>query len=246
MNKLFWIAAIIVVAIAGILITAVQDEPTNSLGISTSSLAQMQSEGAMIIDIRDAKTYMAGHIPGSSVDSLEGDTLEKRIKTINSRLPQVALSSQIVIVGSDDDSNSASKAAQIMTESGLETYYLQGGINSWNGELSNKKSDTLISSNELYMQIQDNAELYLLDVRESEELEATMITGSNNIPLAELFAGDMSEIPSDKPVVVICASGNRATIATYTLAQQGVDFQVLEGGIKDWDKYLEDNNLKRI
>lgn len=88
--------------------------------------------------------------------------------------------------------------------------------------------------------------MYLLDVRQSEELEVTMIVGSVNIPLAELFAEDISEIPTDKPVVVICGTGNRATIATYTLAQYGIDFQILEGGIKAWDKYLKDNDLKRI
>ena len=247
MNNLFWVAGIIAVAITGILIIAVQDETINSQGISTFDLVHMQSEGAMIIDIRDAKSYITGHIPGSTVDSLQGEILEKRIKTVHSKLPQVASSLQIVLVGiGDDNDHSVSKVAQKMTESGLETHYLQGGIDSWIGELSTKKSDTLISSSELYKQIQNNSELYLLDVRQPEELEATMITGSINIPLADLFEGDMSEIPKDKPVIVICASGNRATIATYTLAQHGIDFQVLEGGIKAWDKHIEDNDLKQI
>jgi len=55
----------------------------------------------------------------------------------------------------------------------------------------------------------------------------------------------LSEIPTDKPVVVICGSGNRATIATYELAQHGIDFQVLEGGIQAWDTYLDENNLPK-
>jgi rhodanese-related sulfurtransferase len=241
MNKLIWIAGIIVVAMVGVLTFATQDASTNALAVSTPDLVQMQSEGVMIVDIRDAESYMTGHIPGSAVDSLEGDTLEKRIKTIHSRVPQVASSEKIVLIG---NGNSASSAAQVMTKSGLETYYLQGGINSWIGELSSKKSNTVISPNELHSQIQDNGELYLLDVRQPEELEVTMITESVNIPLAELFAEDISEIPTDKPVVVICATGNRATIATYTLAQNGIDFQVLEGGIKAWDKYLVDNDLR--
>jgi len=82
MNKVFLIPGIIIVALSGILIIAVQNEPTDSIGISTFDLAQMQSQGAMIIDIRDAESYMAGHIPGSTIDSLEGETLEKRIKKI--------------------------------------------------------------------------------------------------------------------------------------------------------------------
>ena len=73
-----------------------------------------------------------------------------------------------------------------------------------------------------------------------------MISGSENIPLEDLFDEDLSQIPTDKPVVVICGSGNRATIATYELAQYGIDFQVLVGGIKAWDNYLDENNLESI
>ena len=70
------------------------------------------------------------------------------------------------------------------------------------------------------------------------------ISGNKNIPLAEIFIEDnISEIPTDKPVV-ICKSGNRATVATYELAKYDIDYQVLDGGMTAWDKYLGDNNLK--
>ena len=59
MNKLIWIAGIIIVAIVGVLTFATQDPSTNPFAVSTSDLVQMQSEGAMIVDIRDAEIYMA-------------------------------------------------------------------------------------------------------------------------------------------------------------------------------------------
>ncbi|MDH3313343.1 MAG: rhodanese-like domain-containing protein [Nitrosopumilus sp.] len=64
MNRLIWIAGIILVAIVGVLTFATQDASTNPLAVSTSDLVLMQSEGAMIIDIRNAESYIAGHIPG--------------------------------------------------------------------------------------------------------------------------------------------------------------------------------------
>jgi len=198
----------------------------------------------VVIDMREPDSYMKGHIDGSSVDVMEGATLEKRIKTMFGRIPEVAQSIHIVLVG--DSESKALDSAQIMNNAGIKTSYLVGGIELWNDNLSTKITPTLTSSEELYRQLQNQDDIYLLDVREPSELEATVISGSKNIPLSDIFIeGNLSEIPTDKPVVVICGSGNRATIATYELAQHGIDFQVLEGGIKAWDDYLEENDLPR-
>jgi len=196
----------------------------------------------IVIDMRDSNSYMNGHIEGSSVDVMEGATLEKRINTMFDRIPEIMENIHVVLVG--DSENKTVDSVQIMNNAGIKTSYLTGGIQSWNNELSTKMTPTLVSSEELYQQIQNQDDIYLLDVREPSELETIMISGSKNIPLADIFIEEnLSEIPTDKPVVVICGSGNRATIATYELAQHGIDFQVLDGGIKDWDNYLEKNNL---
>ncbi|MCH9657122.1 hypothetical protein K0U27_00265 [archaeon] len=36
-------------------------------------------------------------------------------------------------------------------------------------------------------------------------------------------------------------SGNRATIASYMLAQEGIDFQILEGGMNSWNSLPQEN-----
>jgi len=97
----------------------------------------------------------------------------------------------------------------------------------------------VIDSQELTERLANNDDLYLLDVREPSELLESKIDGAVNIPLAEIFQPNgMDQIPTDKPVVVICGSGNRATIATYALAQERIDFQVLEGGMNSWNSNL--------
>ena len=198
----------------------------------------------VVIDMRDSTSYMNGHITSSSVDVMEGATLEKRIKTMFGKIPDVAKSMHVVLVG--DSQSNALDSAQIMNDAGITTSYLIGGIVSWDDELSTKMTSTTIDSEALYQQLQNQDDIYLLDVREPSELEVTMISGSKNIPLSDIFVeGNLSEIPTDKPVVIICASGNRATIATYELAQHDIDFQVLDGGIKAWDKYLEENNFPK-
>ena len=81
----------------------------------------------------------------------------------------------------------------------------------------------------------------MLDVRQPDELLESKIDDAVKIFLAQIFEPNgMNEIPTDKPVVVICSSGNRATIATYAFAQECVNFQVLEGGMKTWNEKIQE------
>jgi len=220
--------------------------PSESLSISQKELEQKMNSDpdVVIIDMRDSNSYMNGHIEGSSVDVMEGATLEKRINTMFGRVPEVAERMHVVLVG--DSETKTRDSAQIMNDAGIKTSYLLGGLDSWENSLSAKPTPALTTSEELYQRLQNQEDVYLLDVREPAELEKTMISASTNIPLSDIFIeGNLSEIPTDKPVVVICSSGNRATIATYELAKHGIDFQVLDGGIQAWDKYLEENSLPK-
>lgn len=60
----------------------------------------------------------------------------------------------------------------------------------------------------------------LLDVRSVAEYAAASAPGTVNIPLPELGAR-LAEIPSDKPVVVGCASGTRSAMARMLLKKHG-------------------------
>ena len=63
----------------------------------------------------------------------------------------------------------------------------------------------------------------IVDVRQPEEVEENgVVPGSINIPLREL-AQSLEFIPSDQPVIVVCAAGWRAGIATSSLRMLGYD-----------------------
>ena len=85
-------------------------------------------EHVFVVDIRTAEQYQTGHINGASHDVLSEATLEKRVKTIQNRLPEIASSYNIVLV--DHDGTKAKNAAQTMTEMGINTFYLNGGMHS--------------------------------------------------------------------------------------------------------------------
>lgn len=84
-----------------------------------------------------------------------------------------------------------------------------------------------------YMQMRKQPHT-LLDVREIGEWNSGHAAKAVHIPLGEV-GKRMSELPQDKTVVVICASGNRSAMAATALAK--ADFPEVynfSGGMGAW------------
>ncbi len=89
-----------------------------------------------------------------------------------------------------------------------------------------------ISGDELVGELERPA-LYLLDVREPDEVAEWQIPGAHNVPLGALDAR-VDEIPLDRDVVVVCAAGTRALQGARILADHGRASRVLDGGMTSW------------
>jgi len=75
--------------------------------------------------------------------------------------------------------------------------------------------------------------LFLLDVREPDEVADWQIPGARNIPLGELEQR-LGDVPTDADVVVICAQGTRASEGAEILARHERASRVLVGGMGAW------------
>jgi hydroxyacylglutathione hydrolase len=77
---------------------------------------------------------------------------------------------------------------------------------------------------------------WLLDVRSDEELEKDgRLAGSQHIHITQV-PRHMDEIPRDRPLYIVCASGLRSTIAASLLQRQGWDrVNVVLGGLSGWN-----------
>lgn len=74
----------------------------------------------------------------------------------------------------------------------------------------------------------------LLDVREPWEYELVHIDGALHIPMGEI-AERLAELPTDKPVIVVCHHGMRSLAVAQFLLTQGVtEVSNLDGGIDAW------------
>lgn len=77
-------------------------------------------------------------------------------------------------------------------------------------------------------------DILLLDVREPDEYTAGHIPGITLIPMGEI-PGRLSELPTDKPIIVTCRTGNRSGQVVEFLRGQGfTNVHNMDGGIVAW------------
>jgi rhodanese-related sulfurtransferase len=78
---------------------------------------------------------------------------------------------------------------------------------------------------------------FLLDVRETSEVEESHIEGAVNIPVRDVLK-NLDKLPAqDQPIVIYCASGHRGALAMAALQHLGyTNVRNLAGGLGAWTK----------
>ena len=90
---------------------------------------------------------------------------------------------------------------------------------------------TEIDVHQLHAARADGAEI--IDVREPAEYVAGHVPGARLIPMSQLGAR-LQEIPLDRRVYVVCASGNRSAAMTDLLVARGFEAYSVAGGTAAW------------
>ena len=76
----------------------------------------------------------------------------------------------------------------------------------------------------------------LVDVREIDEFRDVRVEGAALVPMST-FAERHTELPKDRPLLVMCAGGTRSAAATGYLLRSGwTDVVNVEGGITAWQR----------
>jgi rhodanese-related sulfurtransferase len=75
----------------------------------------------------------------------------------------------------------------------------------------------------------DTEKVILLDIRSREEFKNNGIKGSVNVPFDEISTG-LSKLPKDKPVYVLCRTGDLSEEVAEILEDRGYDVYNIEGG----------------
>lgn len=100
-------------------------------------------------------------------------------------------------------------------------------------ELLFGKPVSTINAGELNDRLKNGKRPVLIDVRQPEEYRTGHIAGAKLIPLNKLN-GRMKELPQNREIVCVCASGNRSGSAARMLVRAGYDAVNMRGGMISW------------
>jgi len=93
---------------------------------------------------------------------------------------------------------------------------------------------TTVNADQARKMVAETTDLYLLDVRTSQEYAEVRMADAQLIPINELVAR-IDEIPRNRPILVYCAVGSRSSqVANYLVRVGYADVFNLSGGIWGW------------
>jgi hydroxyacylglutathione hydrolase len=190
---------------------------------------QTESLRYIILDVRPAPEFGAGHLPDSLNIGLSGQFAI----WAGSLIP---LSAPIVIVA--QSTMQVEEAQMRLARVGIENVkgYLEGGVESWQRTGFELATIPQISVDELNMLLRDRHDLQVIDVRRPPEYASGHVPRAIHAPLSTLAASvrNLSVDPA-KPTAVICAGGFRSSAATSILQQHGfANLLNVTGGSSAW------------
>lgn len=77
-------------------------------------------------------------------------------------------------------------------------------------------------------------DVQIVDVRERWEFEQNSIEGAMHAPLGDLMSGRI--VDTEKPVVLVCATGEKSELAALMMQTRGLDAYNIDGGMAAWER----------
>ncbi len=199
--------------------------------MSPAEVDECARHGSVILDVRTADQFGAGHVPGSLNIGLGGQFAS----WAGTLIPMTA---PIVLVAESEEK--ADEARMRLARVGLENIkgYLAGGIEAWQQSSFDVATVPQISVADLKKMIESRSDLQVLDVRRPAEYESGHAPRAVTAPLSKLREAWTSlNFDPTKTTAVICAGGYRSSAATSILQAAGfTDLLNVTGGTTAWIK----------
>ena len=197
--------------------------------LSAEDAVRKVESGAWIVDARDRRVFAAAHVPGSINVELD-DAFATYVGWV------VPFGAPLVLLLPEPADAAVEEALTQLVRVGYEGVegYLAGGIEAWRTSGRHLDAYAVGDLDELDRRSGENGGVHVLDVRQPREWETGRIPGS-----LQVFVGDLprrvGEIPRDREVWTICASGRRASVAASLLDRAGIRVGlVAREGVPAW------------
>ena len=192
------------------------------------SVRHQLDEGAILVDGRSQKLFNASHVPGSLAVPF-GDTFSTWVGWLAPWL------SSLIFLSPEPTANDAMVRQLIRIGYDRLGGYLAGGLEAWEGAGQALESTTKIDLDTLRQLTDATPNPLIIDVRQHNEYSSGHVRGALNIELGELTE-HLDGLPRELPIVTLCASGMRSTIAGSILRRDGRESVrvVEESGTTEW------------
>jgi hydroxyacylglutathione hydrolase len=196
--------------------------------LSVSAFERWRHEGAVVLDFRPPEAF-AAHIPGALNVGLDAAFPTWAGTVLPPNVPIL-----LVLDRADELWEVCWHLLRIGYE--LPQGWLAGGMHAWRTAAKELVMLPQWTVWELHDHLRRDGELTVVDVRQPQEWRAGHIDDAQHITGAELPAR-VDEVPSERPVAVICGSGYRSSVAASLLQQRGYR-QVMNvlGGMSAWKR----------
>ena len=173
--------------------------------------------GAVVIDARPPSAWAVAHVPGA-MSIPAGTSFGTWLGwVVDHDRPAV-----LVLDRAEDADDLHRQALRIGHDAILG--HLRGGFAAWTDAGLPIESAGRITVDDLADSLGGDAteRPYLLDVRQATEYEDGHVPGARHITAGSL-PEELADLPRDRPIAVMCASGYRAAVATSLLGAAGFE-----------------------
>jgi glyoxylase-like metal-dependent hydrolase (beta-lactamase superfamily II)/rhodanese-related sulfurtransferase len=187
---------------------------TRPASLSPQEVSELATHGHLILDVRSARDFGQGHVPGSLNIGLGGQFASWAGTLISMGTP-------IVVVAESDEQ--VDEAVMRLARVGIETVtgYLRS-IETWREAGLGMAHIPQISVDDLHNLVAKEPNLQIIDVRRPPEYQSGHVPHAHHAPLSTLQSTVANlALDSAKPTAVICAGGYRSSAATSILKQHG-------------------------
>ncbi|MBA3242824.1 MAG: MBL fold metallo-hydrolase, partial [Acidobacteria bacterium] len=196
--------------------------------LTPHAVASLANQGHVVLDVRTAAEFGAGHVPGAVNVGLGGQFASWAGSLVALRTPI------IIVTGRDEQiDETLVRLARVGHES--VRGYLRGGMEAWGARNMEEATVPQIPVAVLRRMLEDEPGLQLLDVRRPAEYALGHAPRAASAPLSPRLREEIVHLERERPVAVICAGGYRSSAATSLLKRLGFHhlFNV-EGGTQAW------------
>jgi hydroxyacylglutathione hydrolase len=196
--------------------------------LAPAEVSALAAEGHVVLDVRGAGEFGAGHVPGALNVGLGGQ-FASWVGTL------VPLGTPLVLVaeGEGQVDEAVTRLARVGHEAVAGS--LRGGMEAWRGAGLTTPVVEQISVADLARLLAEREDLQVVDVRRPGEYESGHAPRALSAPLGPRLAEEIASLDPARETAVICAGGYRSSAATSIMERLGFRRLLnVSGGTSAW------------